>query len=207
MIKAVLFDFDGTLGNSYVVTVAALQKTLKKFNLSIPNRSIIGHHFGLPRRKFLEAFLPEDNKANLDEMEEYFHQLSVQMIAKVTLMPGAKALLNKLEGKYELAMISSRGGDTLIAILNHHNIQEHFRVVIHRESVKEHKPHPEGILQVLNKLQLEKTEVVFVGDAKEDVGAAKNAGVTSVLLGKENTHNADYHITSLKDLPTILEQL
>lgn len=207
MIKAVLFDFDGVLGDSYEIIIDIFQRTLKKFNFPVPDASVFAANFGFTRRKLIEFLLPKNHSADIDAMEKYVHELSLQKKKRIKLMPGAKNLLDVLKQKYTLAVISSRGGDSLTSILQNNNIESYFNVLIHRESVKDHKPHPEGILKALKLLNLQKNEVVFVGDAKEDVYAAKNAGVISIFFGKENIHNADYHIQSLSELLKILKQL
>lgn len=207
MIKAILFDFDGVLGNSKEVILLTFQKVFKKYNLTLPTASDLIPYAGVPMLETIEALLPENHSVDMQEMLVHMREISFGLAKKVRLMSTAKKVVTVLKKQYTLAIVTTRRNITFLTILDQLTIREHFELVIDFDAVKSPKPDTEGILQALEILHLQKDEVVFVGDAKEDVAAVKNAGVISIFFGKENVHNADYHIQSLTKLPGLLQQV
>ena len=62
------------------------------------------------------------------------------------------------------------------------DIAKYFTVVIGGDDVQNKKPHPEPLLLVAEKLSLAPAELLFVGDSRNDIQAAKAAGCCSVGL-------------------------
>lgn len=77
-----------------------------------------------------------------------------------------------------------------------------------------HKPSPEGVIDIMNELDLRKDETVFVGDSEVDVKTAANAGLASigVLWGFKGIESfvetkPDYLIEKPMDLINILQEM
>ena len=70
------------------------------------------------------------------------------------------------------------------------------------------KPNAAGLLFLMKQLDVDASEILFVGDEKKDMECAHNAGVTGVLISRRNevkNLGQDYTISSLNQLINILE--
>jgi FMN phosphatase YigB (HAD superfamily) len=94
------------------------------------------------------------------------------------------------------------------AILARHGLLERVDAVVISEAVGRRKPHPLPIVAALRSLDVAASDAVFIGDgATADVGAARAAGVTAVLIapgGNEPPGTADVVVARLADVPRAL---
>lgn len=211
MIKAILFDFDGTLIDTNQLTFDGLQFLAARYRGEKLPVAILKSLIGKPLHVQLGSVHPD----KVDLMERQFqiwykhnhHQ-------KAKLFPGVNELLSDLEKTaYTMAIVTNNNRETLEMGLKHMGIDKYFHHHVTRDDVEETKPHPEGLLKSLNTLGLNPDEVIFVGDTDNDIIAAYNAGVTSVLVGwseidqKKLTVLPDFTIDSPEDLLVILDHL
>jgi len=90
---------------------------------------------------------------------------------------GVIALIRSLKEKKIIVAIASNAPKTYISrALRYHNIQVDFVVAYH--DVKNHKPAPDALYSVLNKFNLIKDEVVYIGDNDSDLTTAESAGIS-----------------------------
>jgi pyrophosphatase PpaX len=76
-----------------------------------------------------------------------------------------------------LAIFTGKGRRTTEITLRAFNIESYFDIVVSGSDVKHHKPHPEGVCQVLSTLNVRPDETVMVGDSLADIAASRGAGV------------------------------
>jgi len=207
MIKAVLFDFDGVIGDSSKVTLGYMMKTIRHFHLPAPSIEAFEPYKGMKTIDIYRKLFPTLSEKKIDKIFLYSSEQSLKHAHKVPLFAGVIEILNKLGKSYKLALITSRGKKSLEIIFKKYQLHEHFLFVVDREDLQNHKPHPEGILRTLDFFNISKDEAIFIGDSEPDVLAAHSAGIPCILVGREHLHNADYHIMSLTDLPALLKQL
>jgi len=86
-----------------------------------------------------------------------------------------------------------------------------FEVVIGGEDVEQHKPHPEGLFQAIEKLGCSTASVVYVGDSVVDAELAQRAGVPLIVVLSGVTPKDDFHryepiavLESISQLPKVL---
>ena len=181
MIKAVIFDFDGTLIDTNQLIYEGLQFLSMRYKGEQTPMPVLKALAGKPLTVQLSAVHPE----KVDIMESQFqiwyrhnhHQ-------KARLFPGISEMLSKLEGEnLSMAIVTNNNRETLLMGLEHLGILNYFDHHITRDDVAVSKPSPEGLLKSLTRLNLRPDEVLFVGDTENDVLAAENAGVASVYVG------------------------
>jgi len=70
-------------------------------------------------------------------------------------------------------------------ILTRENLEDYFTVIIGGEDVSQHKPHPEGLLKAVERLEANKERTLYIGDSLVDAEAAERAGIAflAVLSG------------------------
>ncbi len=208
MLKAILFDFDGVVVDTYEHTIYCFQLTLKHYNKKVPNREDFQGLLGLTTFGIIKGLLPEESEDKLEEMLGYYKIVSDKNIRMITLFNGAKEVIQKLSRNYKLAIVSSRRTESVHKLLKLHQLHQYFLVIIAREDIHHHKPHPEGITIALSGLKVKPEESVYIGDTWVDVETAHNAGMPCILIANfENNFGADYHILKISELPELITQI
>lgn len=183
--NCVIFDFDGTLADSKECSVLSTQQAFSKIGLSIPSEQQIEYYMGIPIEQSFLAMSEDtldDNK--LSELITTFrncYKENEQATLKVFL--GIPEVLKVLhDKKIKCFVLSSKKTDVLDRNLKHLNIRDYFEEVYGSDKVKEYKPHPYGILKILEKYDFEKATAVMIGDATFDIEMGKSAGITTVAV-------------------------
>ncbi len=137
------------------------------------------------------------------EYEEYLENLLALVndrLPNVELYEGARTAVSRLKsGGKRLALLTSSSNDNLNGALDNTGLRKYFEFVITAEGIKHHKPHPEITNRALQMMGAVAKETVMVGDSPKDIGAAKNAGVDSVLF-HSSAHDKFYDIEKLMSL-------
>lgn len=212
-----IFDFDGTLADSQQCSVVATRKTFEEFGLSIPSEEVIEYYMGIP----IEKSFKEMSERILTDEE--FNQL-LQTFRKnykevendlLNVFPFIPEVLNTLrQTKKLLFVVSSKKSDVLLRNLQTLSIDHYFHEIIGSDKVTNYKPHPEGILKIVEDYQLNKETTIMIGDATFDLQMAKSAGVNScgVTWGshpeeKLAEENPTFLIQNVQDLLCLHEKI
>lgn len=209
MLKAVLFDLDGVLVDSYEYTVVSFQRTLAFFNKKVPKKQDFDGLLGLTAYGILEKLQPDAEKEHVDELFERFKIESDIALPMIKMFDQVDEIVKKLSKKYKLAIVSNRRTYSVHNLLKLHKLTKYFTTVIGREDVTHHKPHPEPVLKALAKLQVKPKDSIYIGDMKEDVLAAKAAGVRSIFIAGErkNDYGADYIVKKISEVQSIIKKI
>ncbi len=174
-LRAVLFDLDGTLLDSFSGHFAAYQVTFKHFGLSAcledllrvysPDWLAVYRAMGLPEQHWAEA-----DAIWLAEAARHAPQL----------FPGAQELLGTLQAHYTLGLVTSGSSERVRRDLARNGLDGCFQVVVTGGDVCRPKPDPEGLLQALQQMGIAPCQAVFVGDAAADALMAQAAGVAFI---------------------------
>lgn len=124
--------------------------------------------------------------------------------------PEVAETIPSLQQRWSTAILSNADDDYLLPQLKRIGLT--FPVVLSSEMVRAYKPHPLPFLRVLDALNLEPHEAVYVGDNPfDDVLGAKSVGMNAVWINRDgktlptNQPQPDHQITTLAQLPSILE--
>lgn len=102
---------------------------------------------------------------------------------KVSFLPGVKTLLKKLKKEgFLLAVATNRPTKFSYIILDQLKAREYFDTILCGDKMKNLKPAPDIIRQVLKTLGLEPEEAIYVGDMTVDIQAGRRAGVEAVAV-------------------------
>ena len=210
MIKAALFDVDGTLLDTTEFIYQAFEYTFKMFGLpSIPRAKIRGF-IGKPLIDCYKALAPFEDILKLMEEHRLFQLKNLHL--SVPFKNTEKTLMNLKTNKVKLVAITTRSKHTSILTLKQAGILELFNLVISGEDVKQPKPNPEGINKALDIIKVKPSSAVMIGDTAVDVQAGKNAGIKTIGVThgfhgrKVKESKPDYCIDDIQDiLPIILE--
>lgn len=213
LVKAVLFDLDGTLIDSEYFYFSNWSPILfEQFNLDITYEDWIRDFAGHTLVRNV-AFLKE--KFGIDTTQEFMWTSTRANYAKadmttIRLMPHAKEILDLLKNKgLRIALVTSSYSTTVQTVLGHHNLLDYFEFFITREVVENPKPNPEPYLVAIEKLDLVKSEIVAIEDTITGYTAATEAGLNCVAVTKHETEinrlsHAKFLIKDLSKLPDLL---
>jgi putative hydrolase of the HAD superfamily len=127
---------------------------------------------------------------------------------KTSLMDGAIHVLEYLQSKYKLGLITNGFDEIQFVKLKHASLERFFPLIVTSEEAGYKKPDPGIFSYTLNKAGAEPENSIYIGDdAETDVLGAKSAGVDQVLVtfGKDLPDGgATFVISSLHDLKQIL---
>lgn len=183
MIKAVIFDLDGTLVDTVDFHAEAFQKALQKFGKEIPYEKIRSQ-IGKGGDQFLPEFLTKS------EIEEFGDELlderakiyKSEYLPRIKPFPKVRELFEKIkaDGK-KIAIGSSSPEDELEKVLKIAGVADLVEEKTSADDAEESKPEPDIFEAALKKLGNPKpSEVIVVGDTPYDAEAAKKAGIATI---------------------------
>ena len=196
-LKAVIFDLDGVILDSFHAWFNVFNEIRKEKNLKMMDEKEF-------RKKVWGGSPQADTKTlnmSLEEITRLYKQLYRKHVSKSKLFPNAKEVLDKIKEKnYKIGLVTNTFFENVELTLAHHGIKEKFDVIVAGDQVEKPKPYPEAILKACEKLNVQPDETIYVGDTKNDYKAGKAAGTFVVGL---NTHG-DLTIGKLSDLLQLL---
>lgn len=209
MIKAVLFDFDGVIIDSYEANVFCYQGALAYLKYPIPSKKTIISLLGHTAVEIVKKLLPHATQKQRELVVQRVYYESDRSIPYIRLIAGAKSVLSVLERKYKRSIVSNRRHISINKILDHLKLQTSFDFIVGKEDVQFPKPHPEPLLKALTHFHLKSQQAIYVGDMKEDILAAKAASVASIFIAgeRQDAYGADYVIKTIQDFPALFKKL
>lgn len=211
LIKAVLFDLDGTLIDTNNLIIQSFKYTLKKyFNRDVPESELV-MYFGEP---LLDTFARYD-KDNAHMLVTTYKTHNETIHDELTKeIAGAKETLQELRALgIKTGVVTSKLRPVAERGLNLFNLKELMDVFISPENTSKHKPEPEPVLKACEILGILPEEALMVGDSHFDILCGKNAGAKTCLvkytaqpLEKIMQHNPDYAIDKINDILDIIRE-
>jgi HAD superfamily hydrolase (TIGR01549 family) len=202
-IKAVLFDLDGTLLDSFPTHYTAYEAMFSRFDIAMSKELFLSTYSPNWYRTY-EAFgLGEKHWAAANEI-----WLSEAAKHLPHLFPGVEDVLRELNTSFTLGIVTSGSKGRVFSDLARTGISGRFSVVVTGDDVAEPKPAPEGLETALDRLALSAGEAVYVGDAHADFEMARAAGVRFFGVPSEFANLPDdhpeYDVHPIAALPELL---
>jgi HAD superfamily hydrolase (TIGR01509 family) len=123
-------------------------------------------------------------------------------LREMEIEPHLKPLLDRLRPRYGTAVATNRT-DTLDRILQAHDLQKAFDIVVTAADVPHPKPSPDSLQRILNHFDLPPQAMIYVGDSSLDEQAARAAGVPFIAY-RNRRLTAGRHIESLAEVGAML---
>jgi len=174
---AVFFDFDGTLADSYDA-IAASVNHLRSLRGHLPlTTEEVKWHVGRGPEHLLTQTVPGTVLAI--DLPRYRSHHPTVMVERTRLLPGAASVLQTLHraGK-KIALCSNKPRIFSSELLKQLRIADHFHAIVGPEDVPQPKPAPDMIVVTLERLNVSRERVLYVGDMVVDIETARAAGVT-----------------------------
>jgi HAD superfamily hydrolase (TIGR01549 family) len=212
MVKAILFDFWGTLVENGVWSpIKQVQQILR---IDLPFSDYVGRmEQAMMTKKFdslREAFQSVCEEFKVECNEEKMEEL-IGMWNKSWMLarPYEEVLeeLGKLKEEYKLILVSNTDNFSINQVLDKFQLRGFFDHVFLSYEVGLLKTNKKFLKKVLKETKLTPGDCVFVGDSiLSDMEAAKEAGIKGILMDHKQRQHFQPKIRNLKELPSILSQ-
>ena len=187
MIKAVIFDIDGTLIDSNAAHAESFARAFKKFGKAVPIKELKGL-IGMGADDILEKYLSKNELEELGEdLKEYRKEIFLkEYLPEIKVFPKTREFFERLKAdEKQTALASSAGEDELKEYKKLLNLNDLIGQETDADDAEEAKPEPDIFLAAYNKLKnVEKENVLVIGDTPYDAEAATKAELK--IIGVES---------------------
>ena len=208
-IQGVLFDWDGTLIDSYHADSSAYLAMFSEMGISWGLEDLARHYSPNWYDVYRAARLPRERWDEADRSwRRHYANYSPELIA------GARQALTQLSRSHHLGLVTSGDRDRVTHQLCAFRLTRLFGARVCRGDTLEKKPHPAPLELALRKLRLEADACVYVGDSPEDLQMAQRARVRAIaVLGPFPTETRlraarpEILLESIRELPAAIKTL
>lgn len=185
-IKAICFDIDGTLNDTDDQYVERLLPYLTMIRFLLPGRDALK----ASRRFVLWLEAPGNFVLGLPDtfgfdgllagILDWMNKFNRKKIRSYQPISGVVEMVEKLSGKYKLAVVSARSEETTRDFVLRNGLEKYFTVIVGSLTVEHTKPYPDPILYAAMVMGVLPQECLMVGDTVVDIIAGRAAGSQTV---------------------------
>ncbi len=214
-IKAILFDFDGTLVDSEKIHFQCWKQVLSQYGLTIDYETFLREAAGIPALEHAELVTVQYSLGVSAETMVRKAELIYSDMMKlhdIEFMPYAMESLEYFyENGFPMALVTGSIRPQVDPILKEKGIEKYFKTTITYDDVANSKPDPEGYLKAVEFLGFAKEEYLVFEDTANGTKAAKAAGLTCYAIHSDsglhqNLSHADKIFLNLSEAIEFLEK-
>jgi HAD superfamily hydrolase (TIGR01509 family) len=179
-IRHVVFDFDGTVGDSYAPVTESLNHALRRFGLRELATAEVRPWVGAGLEDIFEHYAGADLVA--EGVRIYREKYRTIHRQGTVLMPGAGEMLDALDGRVTMGLCSNKLGELLRELCESLGVTQRFAVILGAGDVPRMKPHPDMLREAMRRLGATDRDTIYVGDTTIDAEFAAACGVPCVLV-------------------------
>ncbi|MBP3776450.1 MAG: HAD family hydrolase [Prevotella sp.] len=178
MIKTIILDFDGTLGDTQQLIVRTMQQTIAELRLEPRSAEACASTIGLPLKQcFTHLYTITDEMG--DHCADTYRRIFFENVHSMDVPPFPHVIetLRQLAAEgYTLTIASSRSHSSLLHFVERMQLQETVSFIVASDDITQAKPDPEPVLVTLRQVKGKADETLVVGDTTFDIEMGRNAG-------------------------------
>lgn len=185
MRKAIIFDFDGLLVDTEIISYRVYKELLKPYGYELTMQDYAQNYSGKTETNnvmnLISAYkLPWSQEEGMEKVQNKEKEILAE---GVNLKKGAIELLHFLkENGYKTAIATSSTKERAIKILNDHGIYNLFDEFVFAEDITRSKPNPDVFLKAVEKLQVDINDCFVLEDSETGIEASVNAGIPVICI-------------------------
>jgi pyrophosphatase PpaX len=202
-IKALLFDWDGTLVDSAHLGLAAFEKTFSELGVVFAHEIYEAKYSPNWYSTYEALGLPKDLWQTADDLWiRHYGEQSAALIDGV-----GETLLALHTSGFQLGIVTSGSRSRVDREVQQSVLKEAFSVIICNEDIVNKKPDPEGLMLAIRELNVDPSQCAYVGDAPEDIEMGRRGNVMTVGVrstypssARVPTANPDLYLERISEL-------
>ncbi len=217
LIKAVIFDVDGTLVDTLDIMAEAAEIVAKEFGLT-GNIREIKNFVGMKPEDIIREFFKVKDEEKIQKIKKRWAEEALRLVAdekKARLFPGVIETLKWLKANgIKTAVGSSLLTHMIEKIGEAYGFLKYIDEYVGSDQVKNGKPDPETFLKAAEKLGVKPSEAIVIGDTHYDIIAGKKGGFKTILFDPIDRYNnvslevaPDFKVKTYQEIKAILEKL
>lgn len=212
MLKAMLFDLDGTIADTNTLIFESFRFTLKKHGIEGISDEKIYSFFGEPLYDSMQKFAPGQAEELIRTYRGFNERAHDEMIQP---FPGVREALAELRDMgLNLGIVTSKRGAVAHRSLKVLDLTDFFKVIVTPEHTSAHKPHPAPVMHGVGLLGIQAKEAMMIGDSPYDLLSGRAAGTLTCGVDYSKIDlkilyktNPDYMISHVHELVSIVDEL
>ena len=225
--KYILLDLDGTLTDSSEGITKRVQYALEKMGITENDMAVLKRYIGPPLNESFTRFHGLSDEDSLKAVAYYRERYADTRLYENKLFDGIKEFLAGLKKEgYIVALATCKPEIYVPTILKHFDIEQYFDVAVGSELEGGKRRHKDDVIeevisQIIKLKDIPATDIydvkadaIMIGDRKDDVLGAKDAGIESIGLrygfaeaDELENAGADYILENVEDILPFLNQM
>ena len=183
-IKAILFDLDGTIIDTAPEMVQILYEMLKLYKYPLPSYKLARSYVSKGSFKLMQLGFPNKSNECLLDLQRQYLELYVSNCDDSKFFPNIRELLLLLTKKnIPWGIVTNKPKQTAVPLVKKLNIINNAACIIFGDTLSLRKPNSAQLILASKKMSISTDEIVYIGDALNDIKAGKSAGMYTILAG------------------------
>ncbi len=188
LVKAVLFDLDGTLVDSLPELYHGVHTVLSDMGLKAPSQEAVGAMIGrgilvLVQRLCAALGIAVESEQGRDLFDRLLKAWSESGGRHMAFYPGVIEGVEQLKGKgIRVALVTNKQRSLTVEFLQSRGLESLFDTVVAGDDCPNNKPAPDMLIRAMTEMNVCASETVMVGDSRNDALAGRAAGVSVALV-------------------------
>ncbi len=208
-VTGVLFDWDGTLIDSYQADSQAYLEMFRELGLGWGLKELELHYSPDWYTVYRAAGIPKEHWSKADNLWRNHYAKHPSK-----LVTGARRVLQRLARRHTLGLVTSGDRARVTRQLREFDLTRTFRARVCGGDTPEKKPHPAPLRMALQQMSLQAEDCVYVGDTPEDLEMARAVGMRAIAVlspfpteKRLRAAKPEFLLEKLADLPLLLATL
>ena len=196
--ELIAFDLDGTLVDSIPDVARCIDRTMLRFGVPARGEALVRDWIGDGVKRLVDRALTgeldgvADPDLRREACEVFLGLYSVHGHERSRVYPGVREGLAALRARGAVfACITNKPHGLAVDLLAHLELIDHFALVLGGDSLPRRKPDPLPLIHACARIGTAVERSLFVGDSRNDVEAARAAGMPVVCVGYGYNHGRD----------------